>query len=222
MKEKDFTEAYRFEGRVDEENSRISRVAIMNSVSRNNRVYSDKAMASILKLAEGTKSFLDHGNAFTGGSSVKDILGRFTRPTKDGNTIYANLEVLKNSPGRDMIFEIATSFPEMAGFSINARGKFADATDPQGREVVEDVVALRSVDFVGNPATVNGVWEQEDRETELTELRTEVADLKEKIRQKDLVIKYQDKQLKEKKEETKVIKPKTSKEEFFADLNKHL
>ena len=218
--EKDLQEIMKFQGRVDRENRRITHVAVLGNKSRNGRIYTNTAMESVVKfLKAGKKSFLDHPSML--GQSVRDLLGKFDNPKLENNMIYADLTLLESSVGKDLLLEVAETCPDVLGFSISARGRFAENADADGREVVEDVVALKSVDAVSQPACTNGVFESEQTE-ELTELRAEVADLKEKIRQKDLVIKYRDKQLKEKKEETKIIKPKTSKEEFFADLNKHL
>jgi hypothetical protein len=69
------------------------------------------------------------------------------------------LYVLKSSPGRDLIFDVAENMPHLAGFSISGTGKFSEPDD-KGIETVEDVVSLQSIDFVGHPATTSSVWEQ--------------------------------------------------------------
>ena len=76
---------------IDEEAGTITGVCLLRPESRNNRVYTEKAMNSVRRLAEGTKSFLDHAGPFSGGSSVKDLLGRFSNIKKHDGAIYADL-----------------------------------------------------------------------------------------------------------------------------------
>ena len=47
MKERNFSESVKFNGRVNREESTISGVCLIRSVSKNNRVYSTKALNSI-------------------------------------------------------------------------------------------------------------------------------------------------------------------------------
>jgi len=143
---------------IDKATGLISGVCIMHPESRNNRIYTKKAMNSVRQLAEGCKSFIDHGSIFAD-SSVKDMFGVFESPRRHGEAIYGNLNLLKTSEMYEKFLEIAERFPHTIGFSISARGKFAEKPDAEGREVVEDVTALRSIDLVGNPATTNGIFE---------------------------------------------------------------
>lgn len=164
MPNKKFQESTAFTGRVDEANNRVLKVALITSESRNGRVYKQKALNSIKDKADGVKSFLDHSTGMNN-SSVKDLLGVFSNPRLEGNTVYADLEVLKSSVGKALLMEVATKHPKLAGFSISGTGEMNDKPDAQGREVVEDVVDLRSVDFVGSPASTNGVFEHEENKS---------------------------------------------------------
>ncbi len=143
--------------RIDPDRGVLSGLCVFRPVSLNNRVYSKKAQESLLKLADNAKSYMDHGIF---GSSVKDLVGKFHSPrmAEDG-AIYADLKVLKSSDAYSKIFEVATEMPDLAGFSINAKGKFADSNDEHGREQVEDVLRLYSIDWVGDPATTSGMYE---------------------------------------------------------------
>jgi hypothetical protein len=158
MPKKSFTEAIAFNGKIDRENGIIRRIALITSVSKNNRKYTDKALESVKTLGDGTKSFLDHEIGI-GTQSVKNLLGEIKSTHKEGSTVYGDLYILKSSPGRDLVFEIAEMMPHLAGFSISGTGKFSEPDD-KGIETVEDVVSLQSIDFVGHPATTSSVWEQ--------------------------------------------------------------
>jgi hypothetical protein len=95
------------------------------------------------------------------GQSVLNLLGEFSGLRRHQDAVYADLTVFESSKGRDMLFDLAENHPHAAGFSINARGKFEEEPDKQGREIVNEIVAIRSCDFVGEPATTYGVFEQE-------------------------------------------------------------
>jgi len=84
--------------------------------------------------------------------------------------------------------EIVERFPNSIGFSISARGKFSEYLDTDGREVVEDILVLRSIDLVGTPATTNGIFEQlEDAEKTPEELKVLEQELIEAIKNKGRV-----------------------------------
>jgi hypothetical protein len=169
MKERNFTESTKFNGRIDRENNVIHHIALITSVSKNNRKYTDKALESVKTLGNGTKSFLDHETGI-GTQSVKNLLGEIKNTHKEGSTVYGDLYVLKSSPGSDLVFEIAEKMPSLAGFSISGTGKFSEPDD-KGIETVEDVTSLRSIDFVGHPATTQSVFEamQQDKQQTITD-----------------------------------------------------
>jgi cation transport regulator ChaB len=98
------------------------------------------------------------------GQSVLKLLGEFKDLRRQDDAVYGNLTVYESSPGRNLLFDLAENHPHAAGFSINARGKFEEEPDKKGREVVKEIVAIRSCDFVGEPATTFGVFEEEGKE----------------------------------------------------------
>lgn len=148
---------------VDKQNSSIKGVCMLRSESLNNRYYTPEALDSLVELAkEGPiKSFVDHDTFFQGQSVLK-LLGEFNNLRRNEDAVFADLNVFKSSPGYGLLFELAENSKHSAGFSINARGQFSEEPDTQGREVVERIVAIRSCDFVGEPATTHGLFETED------------------------------------------------------------
>lgn len=149
-----FVEA-RFEG----EGNIIRNVCLLSSISKNNRKYLDEAMEDIVALADGVKVFADHEIADGKGKvrSVRDLIGKILHPHKVNEKIYGNFEVLENH--KDWIFAIAKQMPENIGMSIVAKGKMHPERDSEGREQVESVKSLTSIDLVTSPATTSGLYE---------------------------------------------------------------
>lgn len=137
----------------------IKNVAILNRISKNNRIYSDKALDDIVDLAnEGIKSYADHEIENSRGKvrSVRDLIGRIFSAKKTDGKVVGSLEVLENH--RSWVFAIA-EMPELAGMSIRAMGKIKAERDEKGREVVESVSVLKSIDLVSEPATTKSLFE---------------------------------------------------------------
>jgi len=149
--------------KVDKQNNIIAGVCMLKSVSLNNRYYTPEALDSLVELGkEGPiKSFCDH-DSFMQGQSILKLLGEFSNLRRYGDGVYGDLTAFEASPGYSILFELAESGKNSAGFSVNARGSFKDEPDAEGREVVEKIVAIRSCDFVGEPATTHGLFETED------------------------------------------------------------
>jgi hypothetical protein len=173
--ERIFSESVKFDGRVNKETNTIHNIAVLTSLSLNNRIYTPSALKSIVPLINGTKSFVDHAYE-PQGHSIMSLLGEFRNPRLDGTTVRADLTILKSSQGRNIIFDLAEHFPHSVGFSIYAKGRFNENPDSSGREVVEEIISLRSIDLVTEPATTHGLFE------ELSEARAKIKKLKSELR----------------------------------------
>ena len=160
--------------KIDKENNMIFGVCAFRPVSQNNRIYKEKAVKSLISMMENKKAYRNHGGLLSA-SGVEDLLGEHVNVRRHNGGIFSDFSILETARYKDMIFDIAENKPHLAGFSINARGKFADDPDSEGREVVEDIVSLRSVDFVGDPATTFGVFE--DKQTNQEESNKDGGDL---------------------------------------------
>lgn len=145
------------EARFEEGDNTIRNVCILSSISKNNRVYKESAMANVLALANGTKVYCDHSLEKGKIRSVRDLIGQLKNPHKVGNKIYADLQVLSNKV--EFVMPLAKEMPHQVGMSIVAQGKIG-GRDEKGRMQVEEVVSLRSCDIVVDPATVNSLFEQ--------------------------------------------------------------
>ena len=151
----EITEAFT-EAIFEKTDNTIRNICLISVSSRNNRVYTDRALNNIVELARGVKVFADHpvkGQI----RSVRDLIGKISAPRRAGDKIYGDLKVLSN---QDWVFDIAKQMPEIVGMSIVARGKISPEKDQKGREQVESVLALKSIDLVSEPATTNSLFEQ--------------------------------------------------------------
>ena len=152
----ELTEAFA-EARFEEGDNVIRNVCLLSSISKNNRKYLDKALDDVTGLAGGVKVFADHPKRGETVRSVREIIGAIEHPHRTGGKIYGNLRVL--SSHKDWVFALAKEMPNIAGMSILAKGKMHPERDEQGREQVESVSILKSIDLVSEPASTSGLYE---------------------------------------------------------------
>ena len=151
------------ESNVKESSNLIERVCLFGSAkSLNGRIYSEQALNDITNLANGNKAFLDHPSKQDaknrdGVRSVKDWLGSFSNPLRQGDKIMANLTVRKEF--MPLMKDIAEQSPVGVGFSINARA-MVGGKDEQGNEKIEGIKTLNSTDLVMSAATTSSLFEQ--------------------------------------------------------------
>ncbi len=164
---KDITESYTTpfaditEASIDSDNFILNGVCLFGrKESANPRIYSNKAVDSLVNLAEGCKCYADHPTKDEikqrdGCRSIIDWIGVFEGARRDGDKVMANFRV--REAYWDLIKDIAIIQPQGMGMSINAQVQVHQADD--GMESVADVVKLRSVDAVSDGATISNIWE---------------------------------------------------------------
>ena len=149
------------EGAIDPDNFMFNGVCLFGRrESDNNRVYSSKAIASLARLAEGTKCYINHigKEEIKNSGGVRDLrdwAGVFESTYDKGDAVFGNLRVREQY--FDLMKDIAVMQPRGVGHSIDARVQMT--SDEQGKESVSDVVKLRSVDVVSSAATTSNLWE---------------------------------------------------------------
>lgn len=151
----ELTEAFT-EAKYDEDDNLIRNVCLLSSISKNNRKYLDEALNNVVSLADGVKIFCDHPKRGEAVRSVKDVIGAIESPHRTDGKIYGNLRVL--SSHKNWIFALAKETPNLVGMSIVARGRISPERDSEGREQVESVKSLSSIDLVSEPATTSGLY----------------------------------------------------------------
>lgn len=155
--ESSFTESKDFN--IDEEAGVIRNVKIIGKQSRNNRVYSDKALVAAKELYEGVTVNLDHPDRETPYKErgVMEGIGWLEGVNFKDDGLWGDFHYYKNHPYAQTMVERARRNPKGFGLSHNAEGRM-DRRD----KVVEVIEAVRSVDLVGRPATTEGLFESEE------------------------------------------------------------
>lgn len=163
------------EANIDENNHMINGVCVFGRrESANGYTYQDTAIASLARMANGAKWFLDHPSkdeqkARDGVRSVKDWAGVFVNPRRDGEKVFADLKVRPTY--WDLAYDVATMRPVGLGNSINSRVKVFK--DHLGKESVVDIDALKSIDLVASAATTTTLFESTPETTPEEDTRDE-------------------------------------------------
>jgi len=149
------------EAGIDEDNHLITGVCLFGTKeSKNDRKYSDRAVDSLVALAEGCKSFINHSTKEEqknrgGVRDLRDWAGCFEGARRDGDKVLANFRV--REAYWDLLSDIAVMGPKNVGLSIDAMVKVHQSED--GMENVADVVKLRGCDLVASAATTQNLFE---------------------------------------------------------------
>ncbi len=139
----------------------IRGVKVLGRQSRNGREYSDQALHDAARLYEGIGVNLNHAHAREGSQarSVEAGFGWLAGIAVRPDGVFGDLHYFKSHPQAAVIVEAAERNPRRFGLSHNAEGRVAHA---RGKNVVESIEHVRSVDMVQNPATNAGLFESEE------------------------------------------------------------
>lgn len=159
--------------RVDREAGVIHRVKVLGWSSQNGRTY-DPAGVDPVAYEGRVVNFNHHKGG--GDRDVRDRFGRLVGVEKAADGLYANLEYLRTHPFAEMVAEAAERMPNVFGLSHTARGRERRGA-AGGPATIERVESVQSVDLVGDPATVAGLYESKGgrRMATLNELRESLA-----------------------------------------------
>lgn len=150
------------QSKIDKENMIIKNVAVLGSISKNNRKYTKQALEDAVRVFENTKAFLSHSSRQR---SLNELIGFFKNLhiSESDNKVKGDFYLLDESEIGKKILKIAETNPGLAGFSIDAVGKLRQEN---GETIVESIEKGNSIDLVLNPATVNGIFESLFQEQE--------------------------------------------------------
>jgi hypothetical protein len=150
---------------VDRENCTVRHVKLCGWTSLNNRQYDPDSCSRCAERYNGAFVNIDHGRT--------DVAGRFGRVV--GGTVVAKLDGLygdvKYNPMKSITEEILWTIendPTALGMSHDVDAKVQQR--PDGSMLVTEIVKVRSVDIVSEPATTKGLFESME-----TPLGTSVA-----------------------------------------------
>ena len=151
------------EVRVDREAGIIRGVRVLGPTSSNRRIYAPQAITSAKPLYEGIHVNYDHPPKGSPDQERRfgDRAGWLTNVREHAGGLSGDLNVLKSDPRAEKVFEAAERRPESFGLSHNAEGRI---TKQDGKNVVEEITRVRSVDLVADPATTRSLFESIERE----------------------------------------------------------
>ncbi|MEE8551463.1 MAG: hypothetical protein V3T08_09460 [Gemmatimonadota bacterium] len=140
----------------------IQNVALLGSVSLNNRTYTEQAMKDAARLYNGAPVFIDHPTETEmqereGVRSVMDLAGQVLNARLVGGQVRGDIQIMNREPTKGLFLAIAEQMPGIAGMSHRARGVVEVADD--GKETVTSIDRVFAVELVADPATTAGLFE---------------------------------------------------------------
>lgn len=161
--------------KIDREANIIHDVKVLGSISANGRIYTAEAMHNSLSLYAGAKVFIDHVPDPRANRSYRDSFGNLINPVvkkeSDGSSsIFADLRYNPGHVCAEQLLHDAESNSGNVGLSHAVLGKHSLK---DGKQYVEKIDHVYSVDIVSNPATTAGLFESlEKEEMEITDIES--------------------------------------------------
>jgi hypothetical protein len=148
-------------GRVDREAGVIHDVRIIGSRSLNNRTYTHDALRGAVGKYENVHVNVNHpkSSEMAEDRRFDDWAGVLRNVSYRDGALYGDLHLRRESKWFAQVIEAATEFPKSFGLSHVADG---DSRYDGGREIVEAIDRVDSVDIVLKPATNAGLFEAHD------------------------------------------------------------
>jgi len=145
-------------GRIDRRRGIINGVKILGLTSRNNRRYPLETLTEAIPLYQNAKVNLNHpdGNP-TEPRRYQDRFG-LVRNVRiiENEGLFADFHFNPKHLYAEQLLWDAENAPENVGFSHNIEAEVVQENDTQ---IVQKILAVRSVDLVADPATTQGLFE---------------------------------------------------------------
>lgn len=161
---------------VDRDAGVLKDVKVLGYQSANNRTYSREAVKKARGMYEGRPVNINHGQRGAAGDrAVADRFGqlRNVRLTDDG--LIGDLHYLKSHAMAPVVVEAAERMPDCFGLSHNAEGRVRHVS---GKNVVDEISRVHSVDLVSDPATTKSLFEMKLADDELPRGKMTAKDFK--------------------------------------------
>lgn len=142
--------------RVDREKGIIYGVKILGYDSKNGRSYLPEAARKGIRFYEGRQVNIDHPEKAGQPRKVADRFGRFQDVKEQSDGLFGNLHYLTKHAMAEQVAEAAEKMPQVLGMSHNSTGRVVNRG---GKYIVEEIISVRSVDLVADPATTEGLFE---------------------------------------------------------------
>lgn len=161
---KEYFPAGREPVRIDKESGIVFGVKILGMRSRNRRSYPQATLENAIPLYENAKVNLDHPEGDPRKSrSYQDRFGLIRNVRFEHEGLYADFHFNPKHAIAEQLLWDAENSPENVGFSHNVE---AIIERENGNVLVREIVSVRSVDLVADPATTNGLFESEPNKPE--------------------------------------------------------
>jgi hypothetical protein len=145
--------------RVDHVLGIIRGVKVIGTESRNGRLYPLDMLRAAIPLYEGAKVMVNHPKGGLSQSrGYEERLGTLRNVREQSDGLYADLHF---NPGHSVAKQLAWDAehaPHNVGLSHNVDVRVANRR-LNGKEVVESILRVKSVDLVTDPATTRGLFE---------------------------------------------------------------
>ena len=144
--------------KIDKPQGILYGVKILGTLSRNRRRYPVEVLKKAIPLYENAKVNLDHPEGDPNRPrSYTDRLGVIREVRLHGDDgLYADFHFNPSHPLAEQLLWDAEHAPSNVGFSHNVE---AVLRREQDETVVEEILSVRSVDLVADPATTTGLFE---------------------------------------------------------------
>jgi len=142
---------------TDAEVGVIRGVKILGIESQNGRSYAPEAVSKAAGLYEGAKVNVNHPRDKPDGPrDYRDRIGQITKVRIGQDGLYGDLRFNPKHALAEQLVWDATNAPENVGLSHNVHAR---VSGKNGKQVVEEIYAVQSVDLVADPATTHGLFE---------------------------------------------------------------
>lgn len=158
-------------GRIDRQRGVLHNVKVLGLESKNNRRYSVEAVRRAVPLYEGVRVHVDHPDNLARTRSYKTQIGSL-KSVHVADGLRGDLHINLGHAVASQLLWDAENAPENVGLSHNIEARTHSRA---GVTIIEEIVAVRSVDIVPNPATTSGLFEHVDSGSERQQLVEAIA-----------------------------------------------
>jgi hypothetical protein len=146
--------------RIDRDAGLLRGVKLLGLASKNGREYPEATLARAAALYEGAKVNVNHPKGHPlAPRDYQDRLGTIRNVVaRPGEGLFGDLQYNRKHALAEQLVWDAEHAPENVGFSHNVQARTAKRGD---QTIVEEILAVQSVDLVADPATTRGLFESE-------------------------------------------------------------
>lgn len=142
---------------VDRDAGVIRGVKLLGVESANGRTYPVSVIERAAKLYEGSKVNVNHARTQGQPRGYEERIGVVRSVVAKGQDgLFGDFHFNPKHPLAEQLIWDAQHAPENVGFSHDVEAK---ASRKDGRLLIEEILAVHSVDLVADPATTNGLFE---------------------------------------------------------------